>query len=95
VFVERLWCSIKYEEIYLQAHETPREVDAALTRYCNFYNGQRPHQSLEQRTPDAVYFAVSELSQAANSRGNHLAQSPTGNEGSAPDGPSAILQSQR
>jgi putative transposase len=65
VFIERLWRSVKYEEIYLHAYEMPREVNAALTRYFNFYNGRRPHQSLDQRTPDAVYFAAADLSQAA------------------------------
>ena len=65
VFVERLWRSVKYEEIYLHAYETPREVNAALTRYFSFYNGRRPHQALDQRTPDALYFADTELKQAA------------------------------
>jgi putative transposase len=59
VFVERLWRSVKYEEIYLHAYGSPREVDQALTRYFAFYNGRRPHQALDQRTPDTVYFATS------------------------------------
>ena len=65
VFVERLWRSVKYEEVYLHAYESPREVDAALTRYFAFYNARRPHQALDQRTPDAMYFAGSALKQAA------------------------------
>ena len=65
VFVERLWRSVKYEEVYLHAYETAREINTALTRYFSFYNGRRPHQSLDQSTPDAAYFAVPELSQAA------------------------------
>ena len=65
VFVERLWRSVKYEEVYLHAYATPREINHALSRYFSFYNGRRPHQSLDQNTPDAVYFAVSGLSQAA------------------------------
>ena len=65
VFVERLWRSVKYEEIYLHAYETPREVDAALIRYFGFYNARRPHQALDQRTPDALYFQPSALKQAA------------------------------
>ena len=65
VFVERLWRSVKYEEVYLHAYATPREINLALSRYFSFYNGRRPHQSLDQNTPDAVYFAVSGLSQAA------------------------------
>jgi len=56
VFVERLWRSVKCEEIYLHAYETPQEINAALSRYFNFYNGRRPHQALDQRTPDALYF---------------------------------------
>ena len=59
------WRSVKYEEVYLHAYATPREINLALSRYFSFYNGRRPHQSLDQNTPDAVYFAVSGLSQAA------------------------------
>jgi putative transposase len=65
VFVERLWRSVKYEEVYLHAYESPKEVNHALTRYFSFYNTRRPHQALDQRTPDAVYFAVPALKQAA------------------------------
>jgi putative transposase len=65
VFVERLWRSVKYEEIYLHAHETVREVRAALTRYFDFYNERRPHQSLEYRTPDEMYFGNDKLKKAA------------------------------
>jgi putative transposase len=65
VFVERLWRSVKYEEIYLHAYETPKQVNQALTRYFGFYNTRRPHQALDQYTPDAVYFASGELKQAA------------------------------
>jgi putative transposase len=65
VFVERLWRSVKYEEIYLHAHETPKQVNQALTSYFGFYNTRRPHQALDQCTPDAVYFASGELKQAA------------------------------
>ena len=65
VFVERLWRSVKYEEIYLHAYQTPREVKAALTRYFSFYNSRRPHQALDQSTPDALYFADTQLKQAS------------------------------
>ncbi len=65
VFVERLWRSVKYEDIYLHAYENPTEINQALTRYFSFYNTRRPHQALDQRTPDAVYFAARELKQAA------------------------------
>ena len=65
VFVERLWWSVKYEDIYLHAYETPREVKTALMRYFGFYNAHRPHQSLEYRTPDEMYFGTGEMKQAA------------------------------
>ena len=65
VFVERLWRSVKYESIYLHAYETPREVTVALARYFEFYNAHRPHQSLEYRTPDEMYFGTQELKGAA------------------------------
>lgn len=65
VFVERLWRSVKYEEIYLHAHETVREVKTALTRYFDFYNVSRPHQSLDYRTPDEMYFGNDKLKKAA------------------------------
>jgi len=65
VFVERLWRSVKYEQIYLHAHETMRELKEALTSYFGFYNMRRPHQSLQYRTPDEVYFGAGELKKAA------------------------------
>jgi putative transposase len=65
VFVERLWRSVKYEEIYLHAYATPREVKAALTRYFSFYNTARPHQSLDYRTPDELYFESGQIKKAA------------------------------
>jgi putative transposase len=65
VFVERLWRSVKYEEVYLHAYETPHELNAALGRYFSFYNARRPHQALDQRTPDAVYFQPNAIRLAA------------------------------
>jgi putative transposase len=65
VFVERLWRSVKYEEVYLHAYETPTQVDQALSRYFGFYNSRRPHQALGQSTPDAMYFQSATLKQAA------------------------------
>jgi putative transposase len=65
VFVERLWRSVKYEQIYLHAHETMRELKTALTSYFGFYNTRRPHQSLKYRTPDEVYFGTGKLKKAA------------------------------
>ena len=65
VFVERLWRTVKYEEIYLHAHETVREVKTALTRYFDFYNNRRPHQSLDYRTPEEMYIGNDKLKKAA------------------------------
>ena len=65
VFVERLWRSVKYEDIYLHAYETVGEVKAALARYFSFYNARRPHQSLEYRTPDEAYFGTDAIKRAA------------------------------
>lgn len=56
VFVERLWRSIKYEEVYLHAYETVSEARTGIARYLAFYNGRRPHSSLDRKTPDQVYF---------------------------------------
>ena len=65
VFVERLWRSVKYEDLYLHAYETVREVKVALASYFSFYNARRPHQSLEYRTPDEMYFGTDEMKKAA------------------------------
>ena len=56
VFVERLWRSIKYEEVYLRAYDTVSDARASIGRYLTFYNGRRPHSSLDRKTPDAAYF---------------------------------------
>lgn len=56
VFVERLWRSIKYEEMYLKAYETVTEARVSIGRYVHFYNTQRPHSSLDRKTPDQAYF---------------------------------------
>jgi len=56
VFVERLWRSVKYEEVYLRAYDSVGEARASLARYLNFYNGKRPHSSLDAQTPDHAYF---------------------------------------
>jgi putative transposase len=65
VFVERLWRSVKYEEVYLHAYASVAEARAGLGRYLNFYNGRRPHSSLGARTPDQVYFTQEPLLAAA------------------------------
>jgi len=56
VFVERLWRSVKYEEVYLKAYESVAEARASIGRYLDFYNRKRPHSSLSARTPDQAYF---------------------------------------
>ena len=56
VFVERLWRSIKYEEVYLRAYDTVGEARRSIGRYLDFYNFKRPHQSLDGATPDQAYF---------------------------------------
>ena len=57
VFVERLWRTVKYEEVYLKAYDTVSVAKTSLAAYLNFYNSRRPHQSLDDETPDAIYFA--------------------------------------
>ena len=56
VFVERLWRSIKYEEVYLHAYDTVSAAHHGLERYLTFYNQTRPHQALDGQTPDQVYY---------------------------------------
>jgi putative transposase len=57
VFVERLWKSVKYEEVYLKAYDSVSAAKASLGTYLAFYNVRRPHQSLDGKTPDTIYFA--------------------------------------
>jgi putative transposase len=56
VFVERLWRSVKYEEVYLRAYDTVSEARQSIGRYLDLYNRRRPHSSLDGRTPDQAYF---------------------------------------
>ena len=56
VFVERLWRSVKYEEVYLRAYDSVGDARASLGRYLDFYNRRRPHSSLDARTPERLYF---------------------------------------
>jgi putative transposase len=65
VFVERLWRSVKYEEVYLRAYESVAQARASLGRYLGFYNSKRPHSSLAARTPDQAYFNHQPLATAA------------------------------
>jgi putative transposase len=65
VFVERLWRSVKYEEVYLKAYASVAEARDSLGRYFRFYNTRRPHQGLDGRTPDQAYFIPLQLPAAA------------------------------
>jgi putative transposase len=66
VFVERLWKSIKYEEVYLRAYDTMSAARSGIGRYLEFYNSRRPHSALDGKTPDGFYFAnLPTLQQAA------------------------------
>ena len=56
VFVERLWRTVKYEEVYLRAYTNVSEARASIGRYLSFYNGTRPHSSHSGQTPDQAYF---------------------------------------
>ncbi len=58
VFVERLWRSLKYEDIYLKNYDSVLDLDLGLLAYFHFYNYERPHQALAYRTPTEVHFAV-------------------------------------
>ena len=65
VFVERIWKSVKYEEVYLHAYDSVGVARASIGRYLNFYNRLRPHSSLDRMTPDEAYFNPSPLAAAA------------------------------
>src|SRR5215204_5996949 len=65
VLVERLWRSIKYEEVYLRAYDTVSEARASIGRYLTFYNGRRPHSSLDRQTPDQASFNLLPIRMAA------------------------------
>jgi putative transposase len=65
VFVERLWRSVKYEEVYLRAYDSVSDARASIGRYLAFYNERRPHSSLDGRTPDEAYFGIKETAMAA------------------------------
>lgn len=69
VFIERLWRSVKYEEIYLHAYETMSEVRAGLQRYFTFFNERRPHTSLHRMTPHQVYYSSLSSSAGASPSG--------------------------
>jgi len=59
IFTERLWRTIKYEEVYLKDYQSPRETRRSLTEYLKFYNEERFHSSLNYKTPAEIYFEKS------------------------------------
>ncbi len=61
VFVERLWRSVKYEEVYLRAYGSVAEARCSIGRYLDFYNRRRPHSSLDGMTPDQAYYGAQSL----------------------------------
>jgi putative transposase len=65
VFVERLWKSVKYEEVYLKAYESVSQAREGLAQYFEFYNRRRPHSSLDRMTPEQFYFNARPMTQAA------------------------------
>ena len=65
VFVERLWKSIKYEEVYLRAYDSVSHAKEPLANYLTFYNTRRPHSRLDRMTPDQAYFNLLLLPMAA------------------------------
>jgi len=65
VFVERLWKSVKYEEVYLHAYDSVSQARQGLQSYFKFYNERRPHSSLDGKTPDSVYFNSLPIQNAA------------------------------
>jgi transposase InsO family protein len=65
VFFERFWRTVKYEEVYIRAYDSVAEARSSIGRYVEFYNGHRPHSSLDRRTPDQAYYASLPLCVAA------------------------------
>lgn len=61
IFVERLWRTIKYEEVYLKSYQSMKEAQSSLKTYMNFYNKERLHQSLEYSTTESVYYKFKEM----------------------------------
>lgn len=61
IFTERLWRTVKYEDIYLRSYQNLNEARLGLANYFKFYNHQRPHSSIDNKTPAAVYFGLSDI----------------------------------
>ena len=65
VFIERLWKSVEYEEVYVQAYDSINAARQGIERYFRFYNSRRPHSSLDRQTPGQDYFESLPLPRAA------------------------------
>ena len=65
IFVERLWRTVKYEEVYLKEYADVWEAEESLERYFYFYNHERPHQSLQNKTPAQIYHHQQSLGKSA------------------------------
>jgi len=72
VFVERLWRSLKYEEVYLKAYRSVAEMETGLANWFAFYNHERPHQSLAYRTPAEVYRDAEPVGPGGDGRGRSI-----------------------
>jgi putative transposase len=72
IFTERLWRTIKYEEVYLHEYSTPKQARQSLSQYINFYNQERPHQALDYRTPAAIYRQIATSTQTQTTKGGDL-----------------------
>lgn len=66
VYIERFWRSLKHEEVYLNDYDNVDELAQAIGTYIEFYNTQRPHQSLNYKTPEAIYFAIGKINASQN-----------------------------
>jgi putative transposase len=65
VFIERLWRSLKYEEVYLRAYETVSEARTSIASYLQYFNRARRHSSLDRQTPDTVFYTSETTAKAA------------------------------
>ncbi len=77
IFCERLWRSLKYEEIYLKAYETVAEAKTGIGHWFMFYNDERPHQSLNYQTPQSIFCRRTACGHVDNAR-KSVAHIPTG-----------------
>jgi len=68
IFVERLWRTVKYEEVYLKSYETVKEARESIARYFHFYNTERLHEALDYRTPLEVYFGDGRLKETSEAK---------------------------